>query len=261
MKHIFTTYLLGTIPALGKGITAFAILASLALAGASSSCQRKNEAKERIQAEREKWEASLPDSLKAVERQQDSIRAEIDVLAGEMEKLLPGFDYVDNPREVEGYYIAKAWRQTYPLQKTGLRARLTKGEQLELIATLAGGAHFDRMRVETSGNAAETSVVAHDQALNYRMAGLTTVCFSDSAASECARLIAEATAPVRIIYLEGGRTAGQIDYPASDAAVMKQTWDLYETRRSMTRDEHMIPLLARKAAIISARIDRINKDK
>lgn len=225
------------------------------LAGAMG-CQRKNEAKERIKAEREKWEASLPDSLKVIERQTDSLRREIETLNSRFDSMVDAFKYVDNPREVEGYYIAKVWAPGYPLKSTGLVARLTKSEKLELIAALAGGAHFDRLRVVAPGGTAETSTVRHDQALNYRMANLNTVCFSDSASDSCARLIAEnAGSDIKIIYLEGDRQTGSITYPAASRKEMQATWELFEVRRQTVRDERMIPMLARKAAIINRKID------
>lgn len=225
------------------------------------SCRRKNEAKERIQAEREKWEASLPDSLKAVERQSDSIKAELQALNNSFESMVHTFEYVDNPREVEGYYIAGAWKGIYPLQKTGLVARITKNEKLELIAALAGGSHFDRLRVEGNGQTAETSVVPHDQALNYRITGLNTVCFSDSAATSCARLIAENNgSDIKIIYLEGDRQTGALSYPKQDQSTMMSTWNLYEVASRISRDERMIPMLAKKGAIISQKIESLKSN-
>ncbi len=227
----------------------------------SGACQRKNEAKERVQAEREKWEASLPDSLKAVERQSDSIKAELQALTNSFDAMVHAFDYVDNPREVEGYYIAGAWKANYPLKSTGLIARLTKSEKLELIAALSGGAHFDRLRVEANGQTAETSVVPHDQALNYRMTGLNTVCFSDSAANSCAKLIADNNgSDIRIIYLEGDRQTGTLSYPKQAQSVMMSTWNLYEVTSSISRDERMIPMLAKKGAIINQKIESLKKD-
>ncbi|MDE6560402.1 MAG: hypothetical protein K2K75_03375 [Muribaculaceae bacterium] len=228
---------------------------------ASGACKRKNEAKERVQAEREKWEASLPDSLKAVERQTDSIKAELQALNNSFEAMVHTFEYVDNPREVEGYYIAGAWKGNYPLKSTGLVARLTKNEKLELIAALAGGAHFDRLRVETNGQTAETSVVPHDQALNYRMTGLNTVCFSDSAATSCAKLIAENNgSDIKIVYLEGDRQTGVLSYPKLAQSVMMSTWNLYEVTSRISRDERMIPMLAKKGAIINQKIESLKKD-
>lgn len=221
-------------------------------------CHRRNEAKERVKAEREAWEASLPDSLKAVERQIDSIRQEIKMLSLDMERMLPEFDYVDNPREVEGYYIAKAWKAHYPLKATGLAARLTKGENLELIAALSGGAHFDRIRVEAGGESAETSTVPYDQALNYRMPNLNTVCFSDSAANSCASLIAKHTGgDIKIIYLSAGKKTGTYTYPRQSQSVMTQTWNLYDARSRMLHDERIIPLLARKGIIITEKIEKL----
>ncbi|MDE6480946.1 MAG: hypothetical protein K2L45_11845 [Muribaculaceae bacterium] len=237
------------------GISALVFLVS-----ASAACKRKNEAKERVQAERERWEASLPDSLKAVERQTDSIKAELQALNNCFEAMVHTFEYVDNPREVEGYYIAGAWKGIYPLKKTGLVARITKNEKLELIAALAGGAHFDRLRVEGNGQSAETSIVRHDQALNYRMEGLNTVCFSDSAASSCARLIAENNgSDIKIIYLEGDRQTGALSYPKQDQSTMMSTWNLYEVTSRISRDERMIPMLAKKGAIISQKIESLKK--
>lgn len=219
---------------------------------------RRNEAKERIQAQRDAWEASLPDSLSAVEHQLDSIRSEIKSLSQSVEEMLPAFDYVDNPREVEGYYIAREWAPAYPLSRTGLVARLTKSEKLELIAALSGAARFDRIRVEVPGEKAETSVVPPDQALNYRMDGLNIVCFSDSAASACASLIARhAGEDITIVYLEGGKKTGTLRYPARSQTVMADTWRLYDTRSRLLHDERMIPLLARKGAILTEKIDKI----
>lgn len=235
-------------------------VASVAVLLCFAACGGGNEAKERVRAEREAWEASLPDSLRLAEAQQDSLKSEIDRLGKEVDALLPQFKYIDNPREVEGYYMADAWTGAYPLAKTGLVARITKGEQLELIAALSGGAHFDRIRVQTPDATAESSTVPYDQALNYRMSGLNTVCFSDSAASECARVIATAgTQPVKITYLNGDRPSGQFPYPARDVSLMTLTWNLFDARSQMTHDERMIPLLAKKAAIIQQRIERTNQ--
>lgn len=220
---------------------------------------RGNGAKERVAAEREAWEASLPDSIKAITRETDSIRDEIRTLTGQAEDMLQNFDYVDNPSEVEGYYIAKAWKSSYPLTATGLVARLNKGEQLELIAALGGGAHFDRLRVEADGKTAETSTVPFDQALNYRLANLNIVCFSDSAANSCARLIAEHDADgiINIIYLNGGKQTGSYKYPVAARNVMTDTWNLYDTRSRLQHDERMLPLLARKSELINQKIDEI----
>ena len=240
-------------------IRAFAFLGIPVLLATSAGCRGKNEAKERIQAEREKWEASLPDSLEAVKRQTDSVKNELDMLRNRFDSMVDAFDHVDNPREVEGYYIAGAWKGSYPLKATGLVARLSKSEKLELIAALSGGAHFDRLRVEAGGETAETSIVAHDQALNYRMAGLNTVCFSDSAANSCALLITRhAGDNVKIIYLDGDRQTGSLTYPQASQKTMEATWNLYEILRAINRNERMIPMLAKKGAIISAKIEKYN---
>ncbi len=233
-------------------------IASIALL--AGGCQRRNEAKERIQAQRQQWEESLPDSLKKMERQTDSIRLQLQSLAEEEKRILPSFRYVDNPREVEGYYIAGQWAPSYPLKSTGLVARITKGEKLELIAALAGGAHFDRIRVEANGASAESSAVPHDQALNYRMTNLNTVCFSDSAANSCASLIAaNPDTDIRIVFLNGGKATGSFKYPKNSQKVMYETWTLYDTRSRISHDERMLPLLAKKKAALMETIGRLDQ--
>lgn len=237
-------------------------IASLAILLCVSACGHRNEAKEKVLAEREAWEASLPDSLRIAEAQQDSLRAQIEALGKSVNEMLPSFRYVDNPREVEGYYMANGWTSSYPLSKSGLVARLTKGEQLELIAALSGGAHFNSIRVQAGDVSAESSVVPHDQALNYRMAALNTVCFSDSAATECARVISQnADHDVIITFLNDGKLTGKISYPEKDKELMRLTWNLYEARRKMAHDQLMIPMLAKKAAIIQQRIEQIESKK
>lgn len=234
--------------------------AAITLSLLAGACHRRNEAKERVMAEREAWEASLPDSLKAVERQSDSLRNEIQTLSQQIEDMLTAFDYVENPREVEGYYIAKAWKASYPLKTTSLVARLSKGERLELIAALAGGAHFDQIRVDAAGESATSSVVPHDQALNYRMASLNTVCFADSASDSCAALIAAHSGEdIRVSFLNAGKTTGTLRYPAASARTMAQTWNLADAQERLRHDERLIPLLARKGAIISEKIEKLKK--
>lgn len=232
----------------------------LAVGLVAGGCRRRNEAKERIQAEREAWEASLPDSLKAVERQTDSLRNEIKQFTADMGAMLPSFEYVNNPREVEGYYIAKGWVASYPLKATGLVARLTKGENLELIAALSGGAHFNQIRINVGGETAETSVVPYDQALNYRFTNLNIVCFSDSASNSCAELIARNNgSDVKITFLNSGKQTGTFSYPQKSQKLMIETWNLYDTRSSIQKDERLIPLLAKKGAIISGKIEKLKE--
>lgn len=237
------------------------IIPIIALSLLGEGC-RRNEAKERVQAQREAWEASLPDTLQAIKQQTDSLRKEILLLTDEAERQLPAFEYVENPREVEGYYIAKAWAPKYPLTKTGLVARLTKGEKLELIAALSGGAHFNRLRIETATGSATTSEVPHDQALNYRMTGLNIVCFSDSASNSCAELIANSAGEkINVIYLDGDKKTGSMTYPETSQTVMAETWKLYSTRSALTHDQRMIPLLAKKGAIITEKIENLKNKK
>ena len=88
--------------------------------------------------ERERWIESLNDSVALYKSQIDSATSRLEELHDNVGLMLQDFEYVNNPREVEGYYIYKGWRQRYPLQGNGLVARISKDEGLELIACHKG---------------------------------------------------------------------------------------------------------------------------
>lgn len=219
------------------------------------ACKRNNEAKERVQAQWVHMEEEFEDSLESIEKRTESVKNEISVLNEEADRLLPKFKYVENPREVEGYYIYKSWASTYPLKTTGLVMRLTKGEKAELIAALSGGAHFNRIRVTAGGKTAESGTVPHDQALNYRMEGLNTVCFSDSASDSCAKLIADYSGDdVTIQYLDGDRKTGELKYPAKSKEALTDSWRLYDSRRRAAHDERLLTKLAKEHEMYAERL-------
>lgn len=212
----------------------------------------KKVVKSEAAAEHEAWTASLNDSVAAIRAQIEADMLTIDSLHQQVGALLADFDRVDDPRQVEPYTIAKGWRARYPLTDTGMIARLTEGEELELVAALKGGT-FDRVRVEAPGvGECSTAVVPHDQALNYRAAGLNTVAFTGAKADSVADLIAKAPEGKVSIYYGGQRRT----LAADQQQMIAKTWRLYNAHRRAQQLERSLPILNEKIRILDARLAR-----
>lgn len=218
-----------------------------------ASCAGGNADKEKAKND---YKNSLADSIAAAEHHIDSCENEIKVLTDNVNTWLRDFTVVDNSREVESYYIFNGWQNRYPLQNTGLVARISNGERLEIIAALKGST-FNRIRVESGELSAESAVVPHDQALNYRREGLNTVMFSGAQADSVAQLIADNELnPVRIVYLENGNVKGNWQMPEDYKTMVSATWMLYSSRSRQIKLEGYMKMLCKKIEILRAHKDR-----
>lgn len=215
---------------------------TICILAVSTSCSLK---KPKAQEERETWILSLNDSITKYKAEIETASSELKSAQAEVGEMIPNFDYVSNPREVEGYYIYNGWKNRYPIKQTGVVARITEDERFELIAVLTGK-HFNQISVSNGAGSAETKVVPHDQALNYRAGNLNTVCFSGGAADSVGMYIAENMPDALTVnYLEGGKTAS-FTLPADQKEMIAATYQLYAAQRNNHRLEAAIPMLSRK---------------
>ncbi len=174
--------------------------------------------------------------------------------------MISNFEYVSNPRQVEGYYIYNGWKNRYPLKQTGVVARITEDERFELIAVLSGK-HFNQLSVSNGSESVETKVVPHDQALNYRAGSLNTVCFYGSAADSVGMFIAENMPDaLTVTYMEGGKT-GSYTLPADQKEMIAATYNLYVAQRNNHRLEATIPMLSQKIDSCRRMIESIDSVK
>ena len=197
--------------------------------------------------ERQNWLLSLNDSITKYEKE----RADVEVQLKEAQEKVGGivgyFDYVNNPRQVEGYYIFNGWKDKYPMQKTALVARVTEDERFELIATLTGG-QFNEIGVMGAGETVSSDVVPHDQALNYRAGNLNTVCFYGAKADSVGEFISShSTAEITVVYLDGKKT-GSLILPSDEKQMVARTWELYAAQRHLHSLEKELPRLSGKIA-------------
>lgn len=218
-----------------------------------ASCAGGNADKDKAKNE---YKNALSDSITIAERQIDSCENKIKILTDNVNRWLRDFTVVDNKREVESYYIFNGWQDRYPLQNTGLVARISNGERLELIAALKGST-FNNIRVECGENAVESAIVPHDQALNYRREGLNTVMFSGAQADSVANLIADNELNnISVVFLEDGKTKGSWRMPEDYKKMVSATWMLYSSRTQQIKLENYMKLLFRKIEILRTHKDR-----
>lgn len=227
------------------------LLLSLAVAMGGGCVKRVEKSDKAL--EHEKWIASLDDSVAALGREAELARTRLDESTVLTSQLLEKFEYVNNPREVEGYTILRGWRARYPLSSTGLVARIMENEGLELVAALSGGV-FSRIRVSAGGESVESESVPYDQALNYRAQGLNTVAFTGGKADSVAAFVSEHLGEkIELAFLESG-VSGRMILPEANCNMIAETWKLYSTRQEVGRLEKQLPL-------INARISALRRLK
>lgn len=231
-----------------KKIT-IAILPALLLA----SCVGGNADKDKAKND---YRQALADSITAAQRNVDSCENRLKVMTDNVNQWMRDFTVVNNSREVEGYYIFNGWQNRYPLQSTGMVARISNGERLELIAALKGST-FNAVMVESGEKSATTAVVPHDQALNYRREGLNTVMFAGAEADSVAQMIADNELNVvKVIFLENGKPKGSWQIPEDYKKMISATWMLYSSRQQQMRLEAEMKKEFKKIEILRTHLDK-----
>lgn len=231
-----------------KKIT-IAILPALLLASCAGGNADKDKAKN-------DYRQALTDSITAAQRNVDSCENRLKVMTDNVNQWMRDFTVVNNSREVEGYYIFNGWQNRYPLQSTGMVARISNGERLELIAALKGST-FNAVMVESGEKSATTAVVPHDQALNYRREGLNTVMFAGAEADSVAQMIADNELNVvKVIFLENGKPKGSWQIPEDYKKMISATWMLYSSRQQQMRLEAEMKKEFKKIEILRTHLDK-----
>lgn len=228
-------------------------VAALSLSACGGS--KKTEA----ELQREAWLESLNDSIALYQKQMEQVTAELSEVQRKVGEMVGDFDYVNNPREVEGYYIYKGWKNRYPLSQTGLVARITEEERFELIATLTGSV-FNEIAASSGPETASSGIVPHDQALNYRAGNLNKVCFSGEKADSVGALIAaHESEPVTLCYLEGALSKPS-KLPEDCRRMVAATWKLYSQQKKAHSLEKEMTRLSGKISACRRLLENNNSD-
>lgn len=229
-----------------------ALLLAVAVGVTAAGCAGKS-AKERVAAQRQQWEESLKDSVATAERQVDSVKNRISALRESTDKLLRRFRCVDNPKEVEKYYLPEVAGFSYPLTSTGLAARVMANEQFELVAAYQG-ASFTNIRIQADGKQMRTHAVAPDQGLNYRSGNMTTISFTGRDVDSLAYMLADISVPVVVTYMEGERRVGEIKLSGPQTEALRLSAALASERRETLLSEKLLTLMSHKLGMLKAKV-------
>lgn len=201
--------------------------------------------------EHDAWQESLNDSIAKYQNIVDSINILLPQIHSEIETSLSDFQYVNNPKMVEGYYIVSSWASKYPLTSTGLLARITESETIEISACLSKG-RFTHISLSSGGDQYTSPPVSHDQAFNYATSSFDRVCFSGGVADSIADFItSHENQKINVTFIENSAT-GNFSLPEGEKQMVASTWNLYTKQR-------MVKELQKNISLYSAKIDACRK--
>lgn len=176
--------------------------------------------------EREKWIDGFSDSIEFYKKRLEDIDLRLKEVNTGIQKRLENFEYINNPREVTGYYLLKGWGKKIPFKSTGIYARVSQNEKLELIATLSD-ATFNQIAV----GPVYSEMVPNDQAFNYRHSGYNTVYFSGGKADTIAQYIASHRQDkITLEFIENSKKKNFI-LPDDEKNMISDTWNLFEQQQ------------------------------
>ncbi|MDE5773951.1 MAG: hypothetical protein K2H86_05790 [Muribaculaceae bacterium] len=236
-----------------KAIGLCALFLTVSASMMMTSCRKYDGSK--AADNRQSWIKSLNDSI-SVLTELNTINADsINRLRAEVSSQLNDFTTIDNPREVEPYYIYSPFKSGYPLTSTGVAVRILKNESLEVVA--AATRPFTAISVRGGGASYTTPVVPPDQALNYTANGLTTVSFTGSVADSITDIIATAGKRTSVEYLNPGVVASYSVTPEIER-LFKSTNTLYDNQQRLHRLEQAVSINARKIELLKITLHNQN---
>lgn len=209
----------------------------------------KKEANHDTETRRQEWLTSLQDSISSLKQLQTQDSVEIISLREQIDENLKNFTVVNNPREVEAYYILSPFRGNYPLNSTGIAARMLKSQKLEIVAALSGS-RFNSISVTDATGSVTSDIVPADQGLNYTTGGLTTVAFSGAKADSIGEFIATSSSPLTLNYLQGGKRIASQKLSDAQKRWIGNTWTLTNMRSRLDSLENAQMLNARKIELL-----------
>lgn len=243
-----------------KQIISLKSVALVAMLSLLASCAKRNE-KSSYAEKYDSWIESLNDSVAQLSQSRQLAEDSLTMMYSAVDSMSKSFSFVNNPKEVEGYSILSSYRGNYPLVRSGVAARYSKGENFELVAALVGGT-FTKLNVATAAGTVATSSVPFDQALNYRTGGINTVLFSDSLAYEVGRLVNKAREngdAVKVTYLGGSNKT--IALSPTDVDVIARTWRLAATRKYIRDLEHRLPIMSKKIDLCRRKMEEASESQ
>lgn len=208
--------------------------------------------------ERENWITGFSDSIEYYQDRAAKIEDLLHNINLEISGMLENFEVIKNPREVEGYYLLKGWKTKLPLTSTGIYARISEKEKLELIATLAGST-FNQIAVGKGDTEFYSDVVPNDQAFNFRHERFNTVYFSSGKVDTIAEYISQHhNDKVNLQFLEG-KIKKNFVIPDNEKEMIRQTWVLFNSQKEARKLQKELWISSKKIETFRRIMDAENK--
>lgn len=241
---------------MGKAKFTILILATLSMVATSCSngTKKSSEASDR----HSQWVKSLSDSLDAVRQESSDNMRLIESLDSIAQNLSTRFSKTNNPKLVENYIIAKEFINYDTESHSGLIARITESNELELIATLRGGT-FSAIEITNGNEYCKSAVVPYDKALNFRTSSANIVAFKGCEADSIGQFIANhSQKTIKLNFFSGNSKQSSIVIAEAQKEMIALTWKYIDAIRGKQQAERRSILLTEKAKIIETRINQDN---
>lgn len=204
---------------------------------------------------RDEYSKSLNDSILNLQSEIDSCNNNIEILRDQVGVLLRDFVTVPGPRNVGSYIIMDKFKNNYPLNATGITARINDSGQFELIAALSARP-FNQIAVKAPDVDITSQVVKKDQAMNYESGALTTVCFIGERADSVGMVIADNQLnPLTLVYLNGSPIY-EYRINGNESEMVAYTYTLYKTQQDLNITERRVSLLNEKMKVLRSHLDK-----
>ncbi|MDE6271572.1 MAG: hypothetical protein K2M31_01015 [Muribaculaceae bacterium] len=212
---------------------------------------------EKAAQERAQWIASLNDSISNISAQRKADSLRITQLRSDIDLWLKNFTQVNDPKQVEPYYIHSSFMGSYPLNSTGIASRIKDNQEFEIVAALSGS-QFDAIRLTAGEYSISSPVVPPDQGLNFTSSdGLTVCSFSGKEITPIAEFVAvHEPEQIWMEYLRNGQVRSSIYLSHPQKRWISETWRMASARQLLDSLERRQMLTARKLELLHITLRR-----
>lgn len=226
---------------------------------AGLACCKKYDG-DKTKNDREQWIASIKDSISNISAQRKADSLRIIQLRSDIDLWLQNFTQVNDPKQVEPYYIHTSFTGSYPLNSTGIAARIKNNQEFELVAALSGS-QFDAIRFSAGEYSATSQSIKPDQALNFTSSdGLTVCSFSGDQTSRLAEFVnIHQPEQIWMEFLRDGQVRSSINLSHPQKRWISETWEMASERRLLDSLERTQMLTARKLELLNITLHREGK--
>ncbi len=156
-----------------------------------------------------------------------------------------GFDFVDNPELVEGYYVAKASNDPTFLDKTGIQSRVSKDGEFYMVSVVVGKLlNHDRISLTgQSGKSAESASIQYNDETNFHYGNSEMITFSHEQCDTIGKLAVEETSGKMTVKFLGSGGSYAMTLSAAQQQALRETYGfaqvIADIRKALLKKEYL----------------------